>query len=121
MLDRVRTPFNVNLAAQTAALAAWDDPAHMEMSVRETVAQRDALAAQLRALGVVMAPSAANFLFLNLQRPNGPVTEALLARGVIVKPWKEPGYEHFIRVSIGSAEDNALFLKAFKDVLALAA
>jgi histidinol-phosphate aminotransferase len=121
MLDRVRTPFNVNLAAQTAALAAWSDPAHMEMSVRETVAQRDALAAQLRALGVVMAPSAGNFLFLNLQRPNGPVTEALLARGVIVKPWKEAGYEHFIRVSIGSAEDNALFLQAFKDVLALAA
>lgn len=121
MLDRVRTPFNVNLAAQTAALAAWGDPAHMEMSVRETVAQRDALAAQLRALGVVMAPSAGNFLFLNLQRPNGPVAEALLARGVIVKPWKEPGYEHFIRVSIGSAEDNALFLRAFKDVLTLAA
>ncbi|UUZ74689.1 histidinol-phosphate transaminase [Polaromonas sp. P1(28)-13] len=121
MLDRVRTPFNVNLAAQTAALAAWGDPAHMEMSVRETVAQRDALAAQLRALGVVMAPSAGNFLFLNLQRPNGPVAEALLARGVIVKPWKEPGYEHFIRVSIGSAEDNALFLQAFKDVLTLAA
>ncbi|MGH2521625.1 MAG: aminotransferase class I/II-fold pyridoxal phosphate-dependent enzyme, partial [Anaerolineales bacterium] len=120
MLDRVRTPFNVNLAAQTAALAAWGDPAHMEMSVRETVAQRETLAGQLRALGVVMAPSATNFLFLNLQRPNGPIAEGLLARGVIVKPWKEAGYEHFIRVSIGSAGDNALFLQAFKEVLGLA-
>ncbi|MFC5521133.1 histidinol-phosphate transaminase [Polaromonas jejuensis] len=120
ILDRVRTPFNVNLAAQTAALAAWKDPAHMEMSVRETVARRDALAAQLHALGVTMAPSAANFLFLNLQRANGPVAEGLLARGVAVKPWKERGYENFIRVSIGSAEDNALFLQAFTDVMGLA-
>ena len=121
ILDRVRTPFNINLAAQTAALAAWNDPAHMAMSVRETVARRELLAAQLRALGVTMAPSAANFLFLNLQRPNGPVAEGLLARGVIVKPWKERGYENFIRVSIGSAEDNALFLQAFTDVMGLAA
>lgn len=121
ILDRVRTPFNINLAAQTAALAAWNDPAHMAMSVRETVARRELLAAQLRALGVTMAPSAANFLFLNLRRPNGPVAEGLLARGVIVKPWKERGYEHFLRVSIGSAEDNALFLQAFTDVMGLAA
>jgi histidinol-phosphate aminotransferase len=117
MLDRVRTPFNVNLAAQTAALAAWNDAAYMERCVRDTVAQRTWLAAQLRGMGVVVAPSAANFLFLNLQRPNGPVAEALLARGVVVKPWKEAGYESFIRVSIASVEDNALFLEAFSDAM----
>jgi histidinol-phosphate aminotransferase len=64
-----------------------------------------------------MAPSATNFLFLNLRRPNGPVTQALLARGVVVKPWKETGYESFIRVSIASVEDNALFLQAFTDAM----
>jgi histidinol-phosphate aminotransferase len=117
MLDRVRTPFNVNLAAQTAALAAWNDAAYMERCVRDTVSQREWLATQLRTMGVVMAPSAANFLFLNLQRPNGPVAEALLARGVVVKPWKEAGYESFIRVSIASVEDNALFLQAFTDAM----
>ena len=117
MLDRVRTPFNVNFAAQTAALAAWNDTAYMEMCVRNTVAQRECLAAQLRSMGVVVAPSATNFLFLNLQRPNGPVAEALLARGVLVKPWKEMGYGSFIRVSIASVEDNALFLQAFADAM----
>lgn len=120
LLDRVRTPFNVNLAAQTAALAAWSDPAYMEMTVQGTVAQRDALAAQLGESGVRMSPSAGNFLFLDLRRPNDVVFEALQARGVLVKPWKERGYENFIRVSIGSAEDNALFLKAFKEVMGLA-
>lgn len=117
MLDRVRTPFNVNLAAQTAALAAWNDPDHMERCVRDTVAQRDCVASQLRALGVGVAPSATNFLFIDLRRPNAPVAEALLARGVIVKPWKEAGYDNFIRVSIGSADDNALFLQAFQDAM----
>ncbi|WP_342620142.1 histidinol-phosphate transaminase [Rhodoferax sp. GW822-FHT02A01] len=117
ILDRIRTPFNVNYAAQTAALAAWNDPDHMEMSVRDAVGQRDTLAEALRTLGLFVAPSAANFLFVNLHRPNGPVAEALLARGIIVKPWKEKGYEHFIRVSIGSALDNALFLQAMQDIL----
>lgn len=117
MLDRVRTPFNVNVAAQTAALAAWNDAAYMQQCVSKTVAQREVLTAQLRSMDVVMAPSATNFLFLDLQRPNGPVTEALLARGVVVKPWKEAGYESFIRVSIASAEDNALFLQAFSEAM----
>ena len=117
LLDRVRTPFNVNLAAQVAALAAWNDPAYMERCVSDTVVQREWLISQLRAMGVVMAPSATNFVFINLQRPNGPVAEALLARGVIVKPWKEVGYESFIRVSIGSAQDNTLFLHALQDIL----
>ena len=117
MLDRVRTPFNVNVAAQTAALAAWNDAAYMQQCVSKTVAQREVLTAQLRSMDVVMAPSATNFLFLDLQRPNGPVTEALLARGVVVKPWKEAGYESFIRVSIASEEDNALFMQAFSEAM----
>ena len=117
MLDRVRTPFNVNLAAQRAALAAWGDADHMEKAVQETVAQREILRTQLRDLGVTVAPSAANFLFVDLRRANGPVAEALLARGIIVKPWKEAGYEHFIRVSVGAAADNRLFVAALADIL----
>lgn len=113
LLDRVRTPFNVNQAAQVAALAAWGDEAFMAHAVAETVQRRELLAAQLRALklpGLRMAPSATNFLFLDLGRPNGPVNEALLAQGVIVKPWKDAGFETFVRVSIGTPEENARFL-----------
>ena len=119
-LDRVRTPFNVNEAAQVAALAAWDDEIFMTQTVAETVKLRDALARQLRAMalpGLRIAPSAANFLFIDLGRPNGPVNEALLARGIIVKPWKDPGFENFIRVSIGTADDNARFLRALGEIV----
>ncbi|WP_198969934.1 histidinol-phosphate transaminase [Xylophilus sp. ASV27] len=120
LLDRVRTPFNVNHAAQTAALAAWGDEPFMDHAVAQTVQMRAALEAQLHALalpGLRVAPSAANFLFIDLGRPNGPVHEALLARGIIVKPWKEPGFEHFIRVSVGTPDENRRFLCALREIL----
>ena len=105
---------------QRAALAAWSDPTHMRSGVATTVALREALRHELQALaapggplqGLRIAPSVANFLFLDIGRPNGPVTEALLRRGVIIKPWKEPGFEHFLRVSIGTEQDNARFVQA---------
>jgi len=121
LLDRVRTPFNVNQAAQAAALAAWGDEGFMQRGVAETVRLRDVLAQRLAALPALpalrIAPSAANFLFIDIGRPNGPVNEALLARGLIVKPWKEPGFEHFIRVSVGTEADNERFVRALADIL----
>lgn len=128
LLDKVRSPFNVNLAAQRAALAAWSDPTHMRAGVATTVALREALRHALQALaapggplrGLRIAPSVANFLFLDIGRPNGPVTEALLRQGVIVKPWKEPGFEHFLRVSIGTEQDNARFVQALLAAMAQA-
>jgi histidinol-phosphate aminotransferase len=121
LLDRVRTPFNVNHAAQAAALAAWGDEAFMQRSVAETVRLRDVLVQRLRALpgvqGLRIAPSATNFLFLDIGRTNGPVNEALLARGLITKPWKEAGFETFLRVSIGTESENAWFAKALAEIL----
>lgn len=120
LLDRVRTPFNVNLAAQAAALAAWGDEAHMDHGARETVRLRASMVVGLNALalpGLRIAPSAANFLFIDLGRPNGPVNEALLARGIITKPWKEAGYEHFLRVSVGLPADNERFVRAIGEIV----
>ncbi|QBK03918.1 aminotransferase class I/II-fold pyridoxal phosphate-dependent enzyme [Hylemonella gracilis] len=128
LLDKVRSPFNVNHAAQCAALAAWNDAAHMQASVARTVLLREALVVRLQALvqpgrpgqalaGLRIAPSVANFLFLDLGHPSGPVAEALLAHGVIVKPWKEPGFTHCLRVSIGTEDDNLRFVQALLQVL----
>lgn len=126
LMDKVRSPFNVNMAAQRAALAAWSDPTHMRSGVASTVALREDLRRQLLALaepgqplqGLRIAPSVANFLFLDLGRPNGPVTEALLKQGIIIKPWKESGFEHFLRVSIGTEQDNARFVQALVQAMA---
>ena len=116
LLDRVRTPFNVNQAAQVAALAAWGDEPFMQAAVAETVRHRQAMAAELRALGLRVAPSAANFLFVELGRPHGPVNDALLARGIVVKPWKEPGFESFLRISVGTPRNNARCIAALAEL-----
>jgi histidinol-phosphate aminotransferase len=121
LLDRVRTPFNVNQPAQEAALAAWGDEAFMQHATAQTVQYRDAMVERLRKMahrGLRIAPSATNFLFIDLGQANGPVNEALLARGIIVKPWKEAGFEHFIRVSVGRPRDNERFLQALREILA---
>lgn len=119
LLDRVRTPFGVNLAAQLAARAALDDEAHMVAAVARTVAQREAMAAALAGMGLRVAPSATNFLFVDLGRPNGSVNEALLAAGVIVKPWKEAGFAQFLRITVGTDDDNARCLQALRAALAV--
>lgn len=118
LADRVRTPFGVNVAAQAVALAALQDDTHMRQAVARTVEQREQMAQALRGMGLVVAPSATNFLFVQLDRPSTVVSDALLARGVIVKPWKEPGYTHFLRISVGREADNALCLAALREALA---
>lgn len=118
--DRVRTPFNVNQAAQRAALAAWQDPQHMRQAVQLTVQSRERMAGRLQALGVDglrVAPSAANFLWLDLGTDNAAVHEALLARGFITKAWKDPGFETCLRVSIGLPEQNEAFVGALAEIL----
>ncbi|WP_370680496.1 histidinol-phosphate transaminase [Comamonas sp. GB3 AK4-5] len=117
LLDRVRTPFNVNQAAQIAALAALKDEAFMRRSVQATVTERDALAQRLRAAGLRVASSATNFLFMDLGQDAAVVAEGLLAQGIITKPWKEPGFSQFLRVSVGLAEDNKRFALALASVL----
>ncbi|WP_279029146.1 histidinol-phosphate transaminase [Gibbsiella quercinecans] len=120
LLDRVRTPFNINRSAQSAALAALRDRDHVAYSVAWVSTARSAMAAKLRDMGLKVAPSYANFLFFDCGHPSTEIAEALLAHGIIVKPWREPGYQQFLRVSIGSAEDNRRFLAALAQVLAAA-
>ena len=65
-----------------------------------------------------MAPSKCNFLFIDVGVSAVHVAENLLRLGVIVKPWKQPGFDTFIRVSIGSREENDHFLDAFRQIAA---
>lgn len=109
LLDRVRTPFNVNGVAQAAAIAALDDGEHLKavggLAVRERSRMRDFMLST----GIRFAESRANFLFFDNGGDAGPFAEELLRHGVIVKPWKQPGYATFARVSMGSQDENDHF------------
>lgn len=100
------TPFNVNVAAQTAAVAALEDSAWMENVTAVLRRDRDHLASRLEQMGLRVIPSQANFLFIDLGVDAAQVAKDLLLKGIIVKPWMEPGYTNFLRVSIGKPEDN---------------
>lgn len=117
-LEAVRDPFNTNIVAQLAALAALEGETHMRESVTATVRARDTLKAGIEDMGLDVAPSSGNFLFVRLPCLAAPVAEALLRHGVIVKPWKEPGFTDRIRVSIGLDEENKRFTEALRIILA---
>ena len=115
-LDRVRTPFNTNGPAQAAALAALSDPAHVDDVVELALAERYRVRAALVRHGYRVAPSKGNFLFFDTGAEAGAISEHLLRQGVIIKPWKQPGYTSFIRVSIGLPSENDHFLAALAGI-----
>jgi histidinol-phosphate aminotransferase len=112
MLSAAKTPFNVNAVAQAAAVAAFDDQTWMRATVTQICAERERVAQALNRLGLRVAPSEGNFLFFDAARASTAVAAGLLKAGVVVKPWLEPKYQTFIRVSIGTAAENDQFLDA---------
>ena len=64
------------------------------------------MAEGLAALGLRCLPSAGNFLFVETGRDAAALAAELLDRGVIVKPWKQPGHESWMRISVGTEADT---------------
>lgn len=116
-LNQVREPFNVSLIAQEAAVAALSDSEHIERSRAMNSAGKRQLYAAFEELGLAYAPSEANFVWVDVGRNASQVFQQLLRRGVIVRAFDSPGTESCIRVTIGTAEENAKFLRELKEVL----
>jgi len=117
LLGRVRQPFNVNLPGQTAALAALKDHDHLHRSVALNQSEMTRVCGGLEALGLGCLPSAANFLCVEFGDQSATVYENLLRRGVIVRPVANYGLPRFLRISIGTAEENARLLQVLPEVL----
>ena len=103
-------PFNTNHLAQIAAEAALDYEDYMLHSVQQTILQRQHLTKELRSRGYQVGESIGNFLFINIARSSVKFAEKLLKLGSIVKPWRQPSYGTFLRVSIGTPAENKKFL-----------
>lgn len=113
----VREPFSVNVVAQAAALAALGDAAHLEATLANNRAGMTFLMALCRDLGLAFIPSEANFLMVDTGRPADQVSEALLRRGIIIRPLAGAGRPTWIRVSVGTPEEMDLFAVALRDVM----
>ena len=116
LLNRVRQPFNVNAIAQAAAIAALDDHEFTAKCVRENRAGLAQLEAGFRALGREFVPSVANFILVRVG-DGLKVFDALQRRGVIVRPVKSYGLPEWIRVTVGTREQNERLLAELKRAL----
>jgi histidinol-phosphate aminotransferase len=118
LLNRVRQPFNVNLVAQAAALAALDDRQHLAECVRHNQAGMQQLVAGFDRLHLSYVESAGNFVAVDVGRPGPEVYQALLKEGVIVRPVANYGMPQHLRITIGKPEENERFLQSLQRVLA---
>ncbi|MFQ6672353.1 MAG: histidinol-phosphate transaminase [Candidatus Tectimicrobiota bacterium] len=112
-INQIRAPFNVNRVGQAAALAALDDDAHVRTSQEVNRVGLAHLTAGLAALGVAYVPSVANFLLVEVGDGRAAY-EALLRQGVVVRPMGGYGLAPYVRVTVGTAEENTRFLEALK-------
>lgn len=115
MLERVRQPFNTNMLAQAAAVAALDDKKWLRSVIEGNISNRDKLYAEFDALGLPYIPTQANFILVKVG--NGEkVFNDMLKKGVIVR-FMGAALKEYIRVSIGTEEECDYFITAFKEVL----
>jgi histidinol-phosphate aminotransferase len=119
LLNRVRQPFNVNSAAQAAAVAALADEDFLARSYALNITGMQQLTQAFEALKLEYVPSYGNFVLVRVG-PAGRVYQELLKRGVIVRPVANYQLPEWLRVSIGLPEENRRFVDALPDALAAA-
>jgi len=121
-LERVKNSFNsypLGRLAQAGAIAAIEDQAHLETTVGKVIQTRERLVNELAALGFDTLPSTANFIFTRHQQHSGAkLYQALRDRGIIVRHFKSPRIEDFLRITIGTDEQSGQLVEALKKILA---
>ena len=120
-LERVKNSFNsypLGRLAQAGAIAAIEDQAHLEASSAKVIQTRTKLIEQLDALGFATLPSTANFIFTrHPQHAGAKLYQALRDRGIIVRHFKSPRIEEFLRITIGTDEQSNELVAALKQIL----
>ncbi|MCK4744428.1 MAG: histidinol-phosphate transaminase [Sulfuriflexus sp.] len=116
-LNRVRQPFNVNSLAMTAAITALSDTQHLADTLEMNKAGIEQYHQACIELGLEWIPTAANFISINVKQNGREVFEKLLQRGIIVRPVDNYGMPDFIRITVGSKEENQRCIEALMEVL----
>lgn len=117
ILNRVRQPFNVDSFALAAATAVLSDADYLQRSRQTNREGMQLLEKGFKQLGLEYIPSAGNFITVHFDQDAGPLYQALLREGVIVRPVANYGMPKSLRISIGLPAENARFLDALKKVL----
>lgn len=112
-MNKIRGAFNVNSLAQVAALAALDDQEFVNESYRVNKEGKEYLYEEFNKMNLEYAPSETNHIFVNVERDANEVFVELQKKGVIIRP----NIKTWIRVSIGTMEQNKTFVRTLKELL----
>lgn len=113
-MERIRMPFNINLPAQAAAVAALADQAHIDASREQVESWRPRLIQAIRGMGYQVGASAGNFVLIRF-RDRAEAEQAnlfLMQQGLIVRHVANYGLPHALRVTVGKDDENTAFLEA---------
>jgi histidinol-phosphate aminotransferase len=113
LVERVQAPFTTTAFAQAAALASLADDEHRAASRAIAQTGRDMLYRELARLGLRFVPSQANFVLVDFATSAAAVADALLRRGLIVRPMLDT----CARISVGTVTQIAQLVAALEDVL----
>ena len=120
-LERVKNSFNsypLGRLAQAGAIAAIEDQAHLEETSAKVIHTRTKLVDQLKLLGFETLPSTANFIFTrHPKHAGGKLYQLLRERGIIVRHFKLPRIEEFLRITIGTDEQCNELVLALKEII----
>ena len=116
-LYSVKEPFSVNMLAQIAGEAALDDNEFIERTLSVYRSGRDYLYKEFDRLDLNYLKTQANFILVELGPRACDIIEALMQKGVIIRPCVAYDLPAFARISIGSAEQNQRLVKTLEEVL----
>ena len=120
-LERVKNSFNsypLDRLAIAGATAAIEDTAHFEATRDAVIRSREQLVVDMTALGFAVLPSAANFIFARHPGHDaGGLAAALRTRGIIVRHFRLPRIEQYLRISIGDEGQCAALTIALQEIL----
>ena len=115
-INRVREPFNVNHVAQSGALAALGDQEFLDRVVSLNTEEIRRLADGMAELGYEHVPSQGNFILMKTPNGGRELYDLLLHEGVIARPLAGYGLHNHLRVTVGTKEENDVFLAALRKV-----
>lgn len=118
IVSMVKLPFNVNNLAQAAALCMLKEEDFVRNHVEMIRSERDYLSRALEDRGAFVVPSEANFLFVKLPMDSDRLFQRLLPLGFIIRPGSLWGQQHYIRLTVGTPEQNRRFLLHLDTLLA---
>ena len=106
----------MNSIAHAGAIAALDDEAHLRETKRVIDEGRAYLLEQLAEMQIPFVPAVANFLMVNVD-DGCAVFQKLLQRKIIVRPLKGYGLPEWVRISVGTMEENKKLIDALREVI----